>query len=138
MEFRDKYLFLSNFSPSIATVKGLRYPSVENAFQACKVLNLEERRKFTSITSSQARSLGRKVSLRSDWNEIRIELMRCLIVQKFKDPSLRKQLLATGTIELVEDNKWGDKFWGRCNGKGKNMLGKILMDVREKIRKGEC
>ena len=42
-------------------------------------------------------------------------------------------LLATGKATLVEGNSWGDTFWGVCRGKGKNMLGKILMRVRKRL-----
>jgi len=40
-------------------------------------------------------------------------------------------LLQTGDEELIEGNKWGDRFWGVCKGKGKNNLGKILMKIRD-------
>ena len=47
-------------------------------------------------------------------------------VQKFlQHPHLIEMLLQTGDEELVEGNKWGDRFWGVCKGKGENHLGKI-------------
>ena len=48
---------------------------------------------------------------------------------------LALRLVETGTEELVEGNDWGDTYWGVCKGTGKNMLGKILMEVREELKK---
>lgn len=45
------------------------------------------------------------------------------------------QLLATGTRYLEETNTWGDTYWGVCEGKGLNMLGKTLMQVRDELRR---
>ena len=56
--------------------------------------------------------------------------MESLVREKFTDPMLRLQLMATGSEELVEGNTWSDTFWGVCNGEGGNHLGKILMKVR--------
>jgi predicted NAD-dependent protein-ADP-ribosyltransferase YbiA (DUF1768 family) len=45
-------------------------------------------------------------------------------------------LIDTGNEELCEFNTWGDTFYGVCNGVGKNILGKLLMEIRdEEIRK---
>lgn len=60
--------------------------------------------------------------------------MENLIHQKFSQEPLRSQLLNTGEEELVEGNTWGDTYWGICNGKGQNNLGKILMKVRNQLR----
>jgi hypothetical protein len=46
---------------------------------------------------------------------------------------LRALLISTGDTQLIEENTWGDTFWGVCNGIGKNMLGIILMDVRRAL-----
>jgi predicted NAD-dependent protein-ADP-ribosyltransferase YbiA (DUF1768 family) len=57
-----------------------------------------------------------------------------IIRAKFQDADLRRQLFATGDQELREGNHWGDTFWGVCNGRGDNHLGKILMQVRQEIQ----
>jgi predicted NAD-dependent protein-ADP-ribosyltransferase YbiA (DUF1768 family) len=54
--------------------------------------------------------------------------------EKFKDEKLKEMLLQTGEEELVESNTWGDIYWGVCNGKGQNNLGKLLMKIRSEIR----
>ena len=60
--------------------------------------------------------------------------MKILLRQKFGDAWLRAKLLATGDAELIEGNYWHDTFWGMCNGKGENHLGRLLMEVRSELR----
>ena len=60
--------------------------------------------------------------------------MKSLIREKFENPFLRPLLLATGEKKLTLGNKWNDTFWGVCRGNGKNWLGIILTEIREKIR----
>lgn len=57
-----------------------------------------------------------------------------LIKIKFDDPTLYALLLGTGDAVLIEGNTWGDTFWGVCGTKGANVLGKLLMKYREKLR----
>lgn len=135
-KFADDHAFLSNFWPSEVTLDGLQYPSVEHAYQAAKTNDAQERKKIRSLNkASQAKSAGKKVMLRPDWERVKLKVMEELVTEKFtKHPELRKLLLETGNHELVEGNHWGDTFWGVCKGKGHNHLGKILMKVRAKIR----
>ena len=131
--FRDEYFFLSNFYPVEIKLDGIVYPNAETAFQAQKTLDVEERRKFSMLKNPvQAKRLGRKVKLRDDWKEVKLDIMTEIVSQKFlQHPHLIEMLLQTGDEELVEGNKWGDRFWGVCKGKGKNHLGKILMKIRD-------
>jgi ribA/ribD-fused uncharacterized protein len=131
--FRDEYFFLSNFYPVEIKLDGIVYPNAEAAFQAQKTLDDEERRKFSMLKNPvQAKRLGRKVKLRDDWEEVKLDIMTEIVSQKFlQHPHLIEMLLQTGDEELVEGNKWGDRFWGVCKGKGENHLGKILMKIRD-------
>lgn len=131
--FRDEYFFLSNFYPVEIKLDGIVYPNAESAFQAQKTLDVEERRNFSMLKNPvQAKRLGRKVKLRDDWEEVKLEIMTEIVSQKFlQHPHLIEMLLQTGDEELVEGNKWGDRFWGVCKGKGENHLGKILMKIRD-------
>ena len=81
-----------------------------------------------------AKKMGRRVNLRKDWEDVKIQVMEKGLRLKFQDPTLRKKLLATGDEELVEGNPWGDRYWGVCNGSGKNKLGKLLMKIREELQ----
>ena len=131
--FRDEYFFLSNFYPVEIKLDGIVYPNAESAFQAQKTLDVEERRKFSMLKNPvQAKRLGRKVKLRDDWEEVKLDIMTEIVSQKFlQHPHLIEMLLQTGDEELVEGNKWGDRFWGVCKDKGENHLGKILMKIRD-------
>jgi predicted NAD-dependent protein-ADP-ribosyltransferase YbiA (DUF1768 family) len=73
------------------------------------------------------------VPIRSDWDEVKVEVMRALVRIKFST-DLQPHLLSTGEAELVEGNWWGDQFWGVCDGKGENWLGRILMETRAAFR----
>lgn len=90
-----------------------------------------------AATPGQAKKLGQGVSLRPDWESVKVDLMRTFVRKKFENPFLRPLLLATGDAELVEGNTWNDTFWGVCRGRGQNWLGRILMEVRDEIRKEE-
>ena len=133
--FKDEYRFLSNFWPALVEFEDNVYPSVEHAYQAAKTLDQDYRERiYFAPTPSVAKILGRQAPLREDWEEVKIDIMRNLLVQKFSIFELKSKLLATGNEELIEGNWWGDTFWGVCNGVGHNMLGKLLMEIREEIR----
>ena len=136
--FSGEYKFLSNFYSVDVQFEGVYYPSVEHAFQAAKTVDRRERGVIReAISAGAAKRLGKKVTLRPGWDELRVKVMKELVLQKFKDyPVLRKELLDTGDAELVEGNHWHDYFWGVCDGRGENMLGKILMEVRSELSKG--
>lgn len=62
--------------------------------------------------------------------------MYLVVKSKFEQNSdLKDKLIATGDEYLEEGNTWNDTYWGVCRGKGKNILGKILMRVREELKK---
>lgn len=133
--FDGEYRFLSNFLTAYVEYDHNTYKSVEHAYQAAKTLDYDYRAKIHyALTAAEAKKLGRRTPLREDWEEIKVDVMKQLLVEKFQFPVLRKKLLETGDQELVEGNWWGDTFWGVCNGIGQNMLGKLLMEVREEIR----
>ena len=130
--FTNKYYFLSNFSDSVFVYDGIQYQNAEAAFQAQKYENPKDREQFSSLNSTEAKKLGRKVSLRKDWESVKVDLMRQIVTEKFQqNPDLKEQLLATGNAYLEEGNTWGDRIWGTVDGKGANLLGQILMTLRE-------
>lgn len=133
--FFGDYRFLSNFHACPVWYEGDLYPTSENAYQAAKVEHLEDRRKFYYCPPKYARLAGRRVALRGDWEAIKVEVMRTVLVSKFSNPDLKQMLLDTGEVMLVEGNWWGDRFWGVCNGSGENTLGKLLMQLRDTLRK---
>lgn len=142
-KFTGEYSFLSNFYHSPFCYQGNIYPTAEHAFQAYKTLDGTQRIIFhsadltndrTELSPGQAKQLGRKLDLREDWEEVKVDVMRDVLRAKFEFYPCREMLLETGDQELVEGNHWNDTFWGVCRSKGKNTLGKLLMEVREELR----
>jgi ribA/ribD-fused uncharacterized protein len=130
--FTAQYAFLSNFYPFAIMYEFERYPTVEHAFQAAKVLDPIERHRFAELSSpGQAKKLGRSVRLRPDWESVKLGIMKQLLELKFEDPHMRELLNNTKPAELIEGNWWGDTYWGVCNDVGKNHLGILLMEVRD-------
>ena len=134
-EFRNDNYFLSNFYECPVTYNGLTYRNNEAAFQAQKCINPKNREQFTTLNSSEAKKLGRRVLLRKDWEDIKVQVMKEIVTAKFEqNEDLQQKLRDTGDAYLEEGNTWGDRVWGTVNGAGANNLGKILMEVRENIR----
>lgn len=134
-EFEGQYRFLSNFYPCTIIYEGITYPTTEHAYQAAKTLDLERKIYISRLeTAGQAKRKGKNVQLRPDWEEVKLQIMYNICKLKFSKPQFAEELKATGTQELIEENTWNDTFWGRCNGKGQNNLGKILMRIREEIK----
>lgn len=130
--FDGPHSFLSNFYPSPVLYDGIRFPTSEHAFQAAKSLNMGVRRQISMLPSpADAKRFGRNIHLRPGWDRLRLAVMEDILREKFSSPSMRRNLMSTGTHELVEGNWWNDTFWGVCNGKGENHLGKILMKLRK-------
>jgi len=131
--FSGEYSWLSNFYPCRIVYEDYTYQSVEHAFQASKSVFDSDRYKISdsNLTAGQVKKLGRTFQLRPDWEEVKLRIMMELLLIKFAwGTDLAKKLLATDNAELVEGNHWHDYFWGICNNKGENKLGKMLMQVR--------
>ena len=108
---------------------------MEHAYQSHKTLNEDSRELIrTAKDPAIAKKLGRGVEMRPDWDTVKVGLMRDFIREKFGSPFLADQLLATGDAELVHGNTWNDRVWGVCRGSGENLLGKILMEVRQELK----
>ena len=136
--FMDDFFFLSNFYLCDITFDGIDYKNSEAAFQAQKCEDTKMKLEFSQLTPGAAKKLGKKVKLRKDWEDVKVDIMRKVVKAKFdQNPEIREKLIATGNRCLIECNVWHDKFWGVSSGKGKNMLGRILMDLRKEYREAE-
>ena len=107
-----------------------------------KTLDINKRRAIANAsTPGLAKKMGRSVSLRPDWEDIKDDVMLEGLYRKFADDELADWLLDTGNEELVEGNFWHDNHFGVCyctrcqNIKGQNVLGQLLMKVRSEIKK---
>jgi ribA/ribD-fused uncharacterized protein len=148
--FRGRFGFLSNFYPCKIEHRGITYPSVEHYYVALKVNTLQFidgqyytapdfRELIAKITDAgDVKKIGKRIKIRSDWDEKKLRFMEWGVREKFKDLKLGQMLLETSDLELIEGNSWHDVFWGCCNcpkcsGDGENNLGKILMKIREEL-----
>lgn len=135
LKFRGPYAFLSNFYPSIVTgPSGLVCETVEHAYQAWKSVDPQIQRRIAGAkTAVLARRKGNAVKLRSDWESMRLGVMKNLLDQKFQPGTeLGNRLLETEPNEIVEGNNWHDQFWGDDGG-GENWLGRLLMVRRSEL-----
>jgi len=144
-EFKGKYAFLSNMYKCNLTIDGEKYNSSEAFCQAMKTLDLEERELLLALGSPYAMKSASRVpgtlTIRDDWDEVKVGFMRVALSAKFSSPKLREMLLETGDRKLVEQNHWHDNFWGCCTCDkhvytlGGNVLGFLLWELRRKLRK---
>jgi ribA/ribD-fused uncharacterized protein len=133
-QFRGEYEWLSNFYPVPVMYDAYVYRSVEHAYQAAKTLDPRERAAIRQcLTAGKAKRLGATVTLRADWDTARRGVMLILLRRKFQRADLRSKLLATGDAVLIEGNTWGDTYWGVCRGRGENVLGQLLEQVRAEL-----
>ncbi len=132
------YGFLSNFSFNPFYVGGRKYYTSEAYYQCQKFPDNPEHQEKIRITrsSAEARKLGktRLIPKREDWYDVKEDAMREALRYKFSfDLRLMSKLRATRGKELVENSPWDD-YWGSGrDGKGKNVLGKLLMELRDSL-----
>lgn len=134
--FEGEYAFLSNFfdSPFVDDEDNISYKTVEHYFQSKKTLDIHESAIIRSAsTAGRAKRMGRKCTMRADWDIIKDAVMVRALELKFdQNPLLLDKLVETGfSTILIEGNNWGDTYWGMCEGTGLNKLGKMLMNLRD-------
>ena len=132
------YGCFSNFSRHPVFID-TTWPTTEHYFQAQKFTDAACVRKIRKTPSPmQAAKLGRNRAwpLRADWNKIKDDVMRTAIRAKVEQHSdVRKTLLSTGDALIVEHTS-NDSYWADGgDGTGLNMLGKILMEVRDELNR---
>lgn len=142
--FSGAHRFLSNYYHAPIRLagehfgeRGLTFPTNEHAFAACKTLDPSLRVQIASLpTPGDAKRFGRHISLRTDWDVIRVPVMQALVRAKFtQHEDLARLLLLTNGEALVEGNNWGDTFWGvdARTSVGANQLGLLLMAERARL-----
>lgn len=141
-QFQGDYRFLSNFTYFETPMKydGDKYRTVEHFYVAMKTTNKELRGKISRMRKiGRVKAYGRELEIREDWEDIKLKVMRYALEYKFSDDNedLRLKLMNTEGMELQEGNYWGDTYWGVClkTGKGSNLLGSMLMEIREEVIK---
>lgn len=138
-KLNKEYGCFSNFYPSPIEIDGINYATAEHYYQAMKAKNIEDHDYVNAATSpAEAKRRGKSIALRDNWENIKNGIMEIAIATKFSQhDNLAEILLSTGDNELVELANY-DLYWGQNDeGKGKNMLGKMLMKLRNKIGQNE-
>ncbi|MBV9850299.1 MAG: NADAR family protein [Armatimonadetes bacterium] len=137
---RDKpYGCFSNFSKHSFELDGQPWQTVEHYFQAMKFAGTPRAYEIQFAKAPmEAKVMGndRAYPIRDDWEQVKDDLMRRAVLAKFQTHAdIREILLSTGSEELVEDAP--NDYYRGCGKErtGKNMLGKILMETREKLRR---
>jgi ribA/ribD-fused uncharacterized protein len=135
---------LSNFFPCTIEEGGMVFSSSEHMFQYRKAQHHHDERRAQSIkaapTAFGAKVIGDEIKVNDSWRSIQKAVMENIVMEKFKASSkFRNCLMSTGKAILAETTK--DLFWAAgvppkmCRStadfKGANVLGKILMNLRE-------
>ncbi|BAR47340.1 MULTISPECIES: NADAR family protein [Methylobacterium] len=134
----EAYGEFSNFAKYPVFLKSKLWPTNEHYFQAQKFAGteLEETIRFAP-TAFVATKLGRSkgTPIRDDWNNCKDNIMRKVVFAKFtQHECIGRMLINTGSVQIIEHTK-NDFYWGDGeNGEGLNMLGKILIEMRDLIR----
>ena len=138
MQFKDEYRWLSNFAPVEIEHEGRTFPSLEHAYQAAKSTDPTWKDYCASgVSSGNVKRKSKNIIYRPDWEEVKVGVMRILVTKKFSVEPYKTQLIETGDLEIIEGNTWGDTFWGVDvrTGEGMNILGKMMMEVRNELFK---
>lgn len=128
-------------------INDVRIYTSEALYQACRFPLMPEVQKLiisqTSPMTAKMRSKPFRADTRKDWLRVRVRVMKwcitCKLVQNWtKFSSLLQE---TGTAPIVEQSR-SDMFWGATPDKhnnlvGANVLGRLLMELRETIKNGE-
>ena len=137
----DPYGCFSNFSLHPIQVERLYWQTVEHYYQAQKFVGTENERLIQVIRDAQtpmaAAQIGRDrtLKLRSDWEQVKQQVMRQGVLTKFLTHSDIQEILLNTDEELIVEDSPTDYYWGCGQDKtGQNQLGKILMSVRQELR----
>lgn len=134
----EPYGFFSNFSPHGFVLDGVWWPTSEHYFQAQKFAGTPYAELIRTVKKPKdAARLGRdrKHPIRSDWEQVKEQVMRMAVYHKFKNHAELQQLLLSTGDELIIENSPIDYYWGcGADGSGLNRLGEILMEVRSQLR----
>ena len=136
------YGVFSNLYRRSIEFEGREYPTSEHAYQAGKAAKESVREWILSAPSPSLVAMAAHGlytwDIAPDWSKVKFDRMRGVLRAKFtQHQDLFDLLLSTGEARLVESAKTDNavnRLWGEVNGKGKNMLGVLLMELRSELR----
>ena len=133
----DPYGEFSNFSHHSVKIDDKLWPTNEHYFQAQKFRGThheEEIRLLASPMEAKIAGQDRNRPLRKDWEQVKDDVMRTAIKAKFTQYDDLKQLLKSTQTSFLIEHTYNDSYWADGgNGRGRNMLGQILMEVRQQL-----
>lgn len=149
-QFSGEYAFLSNFYQGTVKYRGITFTTAEHAYQ-CQKIPEKLWHKINSIKLARNAKLAVKTMLhdkdrgfawdQAAWDAKKVDIMLEVLLRKFSNLGLWALLDRTSPAELVEGNTWNDKFWGVPVDRhgfrtkpGENMLGKLLMHIRDDLK----
>lgn len=114
-----------------------KYPSSESIFQSSKIIDSDySNKQKLSKNPRISKKLGDKIEPREFWNENKCKIMRYIIQLKIEQHTdIRKNLLNTSMKDIIFNSKQDEIFGTGIDNQGQNMLGKILMSIRNDIYK---
>ena len=137
--------WFSNFTPFpmpvVDNATGISYKTPEHLYQAMKTLDMEQRKAVAACaTPGQAKRMGRKITMRPDWQTIKFDVMVYVQTKMCHlDPAYAERLKASPDDRLIEWNNWHDNIWGTCtcpkcaDKPHENLLQKALIKVRDSL-----
>lgn len=135
----DDYGWLSNSAPYPITLEGKMWYTAEHYFQSTKFHDVTVQRQIQRTRSAAEiiRIAGNpKLRVRRDWDKVKRDFMETAVRTKFAQlPDLKLLLLKTGDAELVAHSDEDDYWCDGGDGSGRNMLGVILMEIRDELRR---
>lgn len=149
LAFQSHHAWLSNFYPANIVIHGEKFDSAEQAFQYTKAIRMKDTVAASLILKKKKpqdiKKLGAGVEITPQWDSDKIDVMRFIVKEKFRqNPDICQKLFRTGQQQLIEATL--DPFWGAkatLTSKslktgtwiGGNMLGKIIMEIREELKR---
>lgn len=134
--YTPTFYCFDNFSSHQVRIWGKTFPTAEHAYQwkkfehthpdiAENILHAESPWRVKHISDKN------KSKVKKNWEEIKVAMMKEIVIAKYSQhKDVQDKLMMTGTKIIVE-NSPTDNFWGIGEkGKGKNVLGKIWMMIR--------
>ena len=128
---------LSNLAPCNLKYKGRQYINVEQAYYHRLLTEHEETELANTVlellSPNDIKTVGEAITVSNKWEIRKIEVMKEIVKEKFKDPGLREELKNTFPCELRHNVT--NTLWGMgANNNGRNTLGQILMELRGELR----
>lgn len=150
--FYKKTSVFSNHYPSEFIIDDIKYACAEQAYAHAKANFAKDTDTADEIMKTDDpashKQLMKKIKVQTDaWDNIKCELMEKIVLSKFQqNDDLKQTLINTNGKLLAEgnphDNFWGvgisiynKNIWNTKMWKGSNKMGKILMKIRDNLKK---